>query len=89
MLRLAVCTLVNGGVYCLLSLHDIFGLKLVCFCGGISDWFCSVCTSKSAVRHSRVAVIEHLFIPNSQAVVCHVKIRQLAHSLLLQFISCL
>lgn len=46
MLRLALCTVVNGGVY-LLSLHDIFGLKLVCFGGGLPDCFCSVWTSRS------------------------------------------
>lgn len=73
MLRLAVYTVVNGGVYYLLGLHDIFGLKFVCFCGG------SVWTSKSAVCYGRLDVIEHLFIHISQAVICHVKIRQLAH----------
>lgn len=83
MLHLAVCTVVNRGVYSLLSLHDIFGLKLVCFCG-VSVW-----TSKSAVRYGRVDVIEHLFIHSSQALISHVKIRQLAHYLLIQFISCL
>lgn len=79
MLRSAVCTVVNGDLYYLLSLHNILGLKLVCFCGGIADCFSSVWTSKSAVRYSRVDVAEHLCFHNRQAVICHLKIRHLAH----------